>query len=273
MKISRTEAWLNYAVLGFFTIITVTPLVGVILTALTPQQEADGGLAIPSRLAWENFALAWEQGHFATYMRSSIIVTIAVVAVTTVLASLAGYGLARLPFPGANVVFIVILFGLMLPAESYIIPLYYNLRGLDLTNTYVGMIAPQIAQSLAFGTFWMRNNFRQFPTSIIEAARLDGARDWQILWRIALPASRPAILTMCLLLGMWTWNEFMIPLVMVTDEALRTAPLGMAFFQGRRATDYALLAAAGIIVAAPVVIAYAFAQRHFMRGVIGGAVR
>ncbi len=121
MKISRTETWINYIVLGFFAIVTITPLVGVVLTALTPQNEADGGLAIPSRLAFENFAKAWDQGHFATYMQSSVIVTASVVLLTTILASFAGYGLARLPFPGSNVVFVVILFGLMLPAEAYII--------------------------------------------------------------------------------------------------------------------------------------------------------
>ncbi|MBU4215693.1 MAG: carbohydrate ABC transporter permease [Actinobacteria bacterium] len=273
MKISRLEAGFNYAVLSLFTISALLPLVGVVLSALTPRAEATGGLAIPSSLAWSNFKLAWAEGHFTVYMRSSVIVTVAVVAITVVLASAAGYGFARLDFPGATPVFFLLLIGLMLPAEAFIIPLYYNLRGMGLTNTYWGLIAPQVAQSLAFGTFWMRNNFKQFPTSIIEAARLDGASEWALMWRVALPALRPAVLTMCLLLGMWTWNEFLIPLVMVTDESLRTAPLGMAFFQGRRSTDYALLAAGGMIVAAPVVIAYSFAQKHFVRGMLGGASR
>lgn len=273
MKTSRTEATLTYVVLGLFTISAVLPLVGVLLNAVTPRDEATGGLRVPSRVVWGNFATAWEQGHFGSYMRSSVIVTLSVVAITVVLATLAGYGFARLEFPGSSALFYVILVGLMLPAEAFIIPLYYNLRGMGLTNTYWGLIAPQVAQSLAFGTFWMRNTFRTFPTSIIEAARLDGATEWRLLWRVVLPAARPALVTMCLLLGMWTWNEFLIPLVMVTDETLRTAPLGMAFFQGRRSTDYALLAAGGVIVAAPVVLAYTFAQKHFIRGMLGGATR
>lgn len=273
MKLSRVEQTLNYVVLAFFTATAVLPLVGVLLSALTPRKEATGGLAIPSSLAWSNFTLAWQQGHFGTYMRSSVLVTVVVVVLTVTLSSVAGYGFARMPFPGSNALFFVILAGLMLPAEAFIIPLYYNLRGMGLTNTYWGLIAPQVAQGLAFGTFWMRNEFRTFPTSIIEAARLDGANEWRLLWRVALPAVRPALVTMCVLLGMWTWNEFLIPLVMVTDEGLRTAPLGMAFFQGRRSTDYALLAAGGVIVAAPVVLAYAFAQKHFVRGMLGGATR
>ncbi len=273
MKLSRTEATMNYLVLGLFTALAVLPLIGVLLSSVTPQDEADGGLHIPSTLAWGNFAEAWQQGHFSAYMRTSVSVTIVVVILTVALSALAGYGFARLPFRGSSVLFFVLLAGLMLPAEGFIIPLYYNLRSLGLTNTFWGLVAPQVAQGLAFGTFWMRNEFRSFPISIIEAARLDGASEWQLMWRVALPAVRPALITLCMLLGMWTWNEFLIPLVMVTDEDLRTAPLGMAFFQGRRSTDYALLAAGGIIVAAPVVLAYAFAQKHFVKGMLAGAAR
>ena len=88
-------------------------------------------------------------------------------------------------------------------------PLYYNLRTVGLTDTYLALIMPQAAQSLAFGIFWMRNQFRMFPTEIMEAGRLDGATDWRLLWRIMVPPSTPAIITMCLLVSMWTWNEFL----------------------------------------------------------------
>lgn len=273
MKLSRTETVTNYVVLAFFALVAVTPLVGVLLTSLTPQDEAHGGFALPSRLSPGNYATAWSDGHFASYLRSSLVVTVSVVVVTLVLSVLAGYGFARLTFPGSSVLFVVLLTGLMLPAEAFIIPLYYNLKGAGLTNTYWALILPQVAQSLAFGTFWMRSQFRQFPGSIIEAARLDGASDLRLLRSVVAPASRPALVTLCLLVGMWTWNEFLIPLVMVTGEDLRTAPLGLAFFQGRRSTDYAHLAAAGVIIAAPVVLLYSVLQKHFMAGMIGGAAK
>ena len=125
----------------------------------------------------------------------------------------------------------------------------------------------------AFGTFWMRAFFRSVPRSLVEAARLDGSSTWTTLWRVVLPLGRPAVLTMVVLVFMWTWNEFLLALVMVSDESLRTAPLGLAFFQGRNTSDEALLAAGAVIVAAPVVLVYLFLQRHFIRGMLSGAVK
>jgi raffinose/stachyose/melibiose transport system permease protein len=271
MKISRLEATTNYAILSLFTIIALVPLLGVVLRSVSPSAEAAGGFGIPSRIVLANFVEAWEMGHFGEYMMSSMIVTTSVVVLTVVLATLAGFAFARMRFPGSSVLFFCLLAGLLLPAESFVIPLYYDLRSVGLSDTYAALILPQTAQSLAFGVFWMRNQFRQFPSSIIEAARLDGATDFRLLWQVVVPPSRPAIVTMCLLVTMWTWNEFLIPLVMVTQENLRTAPLGLAFFQGQHATDFALLAAAGIIVAAPIVLLYAFLQKHFISGMLGSA--
>ncbi len=107
----------------------------------------------------------------------------------------------------------------------------------------------------------------------MEAARIDGASSWSTLWRVLLPLARPAVLTLTVLLSMWTWNEFLLALVMVTDEGLRTAPLGLSFFQGRNTSDLTLLASGSVIVAAPVVILYVFLQRHFIRGMLSGAVK
>jgi raffinose/stachyose/melibiose transport system permease protein len=176
-------------------------------------------------------------------------------------------------FRGEQVLFYVLLIGLMVPLEATIVPLYYDLRDLGLTDTYWALILPQAGVSVAFGTFWMRAFFRSVPRSLVEAARLDGSSSWSTLWRVIMPLARPAVLTMVVLVFMWTWNEFLLALVMVSDEDLRTAPLGLAFFQGRNTSDEALLAAGSLIVAAPVVIVYLFLQRHFIRGMLSGAVK
>jgi raffinose/stachyose/melibiose transport system permease protein len=126
---------------------------------------------------------------------------------------------------------------------------------------------------VAFGTFWMRAYFLSSSRDVVEAARLDGAGHWQTLWRILAPMGRPAIVTLTLLTFMWTWNEFLIPLVMVTDESLRTAPLGLAFFQGQYTSGLSLLAAGAVIVAVPVVVVYLVLQRHFIRGMVDGAIK
>jgi raffinose/stachyose/melibiose transport system permease protein len=176
-------------------------------------------------------------------------------------------------FRGSELLFYVFLLGLMIPTEAIIVPLYYDFRDIGLVDTYWALILPQIGTSVAFGTFWMRAYFRSVPRSLVEAARIDGASSWFTLWRVLLPLAKPAVLTMTVLLAMWTWNEFLLALVMVTDEGLRTAPLGLSFFQGRNTSNLTLLAAGAVIVATPVVVLYVFLQRHFIRGMLSGAVK
>jgi raffinose/stachyose/melibiose transport system permease protein len=256
--IDRREQALAYGVLGLFAVIALAPIVKVVVTAL-----GESG----------SFSTAWQDGHFSSYLRSSLIVTVAVVLIATVLSILAGYAFGQMRFRGEQVLFYVLLLGLMVPLEATIVPLYYDLRDLGLTDTYWALILPQAGVSVAFGTFWMRAFFRSVPRSLVEAARIDGSSSWSTLWRVIMPLARPAVLTMVVLVFMWTWNEFLLALVMVSDEDLRTAPLGLAFFQGRNTSDEALLAAGSLIVAAPVVIVYLFLQRHFIRGMLSGAVK
>jgi raffinose/stachyose/melibiose transport system permease protein len=269
---SRREQSLTYAVLGAFSLIALLPIVGILLTAVQ-DQESLAAFGTFDGVHLGNFADAWRDGNFGDYLRSSMIVTVSVVVVAVVLSVLAGYAFGLMRFRGATVLFYVFLLGLMIPTEAMIVPLYYDFRDLGLTDTYWALILPQIGTSVAFGTFWMRAYFRTVPKSLVEAARLDGASSWFTLWRVLLPLARPAVLTMTVLLFMWTWNEFLLALVMVTDEGLRTAPLGLSFFQGRNETNLTLLAAGAVIVATPVVVLYVFLQRHFIRGMLSGAVK
>jgi raffinose/stachyose/melibiose transport system permease protein len=269
---SRNEQAVAYTILGAFSLFALAPIVGILFTAL---QDPNGVSTFGSfgGLHFGNFADAWDEGHFGTYLKSSAIVMVVVVAVASVLSILAGYAFGLMRFRGANVLFYVMLLGLMIPTEAIIVPLYYDFRDLGLVDTYWALILPQIGTSIAFGTFWMRAFFRTVPRSLVEAARIDGASSWFTLWRVVLPLARPAVLTMTLLLAMWTWNEFLLALVMVSDEGLRTAPLGLSFFQGRNLTNLTLLAAGAVIVAMPIVLLYVFLQRHFIRGMLSGAVK
>jgi len=263
---------MGYLILGTFSLIALLPVVGIVLTAL---QNPDHVAAFGSfdGVHFENFKAAWQDGHFGTYLKSSAIVTVAVVVSAGFFSILAGYAFGLMRFRGSEVLFYVFLLGLTIPIEAIIVPLYYDFRDLGLTDTYWGLILPQAGLSVAFGTFWMRAFFRGVPRSLVEAARIDGASSWFTLWRVLLPLARPAVLTMAVLLFMWTWNEFLLALVMVSEEGLRTAPLGLSFFQGRNTTSLSLLAAGSVIVATPVVILYVFLQRHFIRGMLAGAVK
>jgi raffinose/stachyose/melibiose transport system permease protein len=269
---SRGEQTATYAILGIFTLIALAPIVGILATAL---QNPSGGASFGSfdGIHLGNFKTAWEDGHFGSYLKSSVIVAVSVVASAVLFSILSGYAFGLMRFRGSQALFYLFLFGLTIPIETVIVPLYYDLRDLSLTDTYWALILPQMGASVAFGTFWMRAFFRGVPRSLVEAARIDGASSWFTLWRVLLPLARPAVLTMTVLLFMWTWNEFLLALVMVSDEGLRTAPLGLSFFQGRNQSDLTLLAAGAVIVALPVVLVYVFLQRHFIRGMLSGAVK
>jgi raffinose/stachyose/melibiose transport system permease protein len=270
--IDRREQAVAYTILGAFSLIALLPIMGIVVTALQ-SRSGTATFGAFDGLHFSNFADAWSDGHFGTYLKSSVIVTVVVVAVASVLSILAGYAFGMMRFRGSTVLFYVMLLGLMIPTEAVIVPLYYDFRDLGLVDTYWALILPQVGTSIAFGTFWMRAFFRTVPRSLVEAARIDGASSWFALWRVVLPPARPAVLTMVVLLAMWTWNEFLLALVMVTDEDLRTAPLGLSFFQGRNKTDLTLLPAGAVIVALPIVLLYVFLQRHFIRGMLSGAVK
>jgi raffinose/stachyose/melibiose transport system permease protein len=269
MRASRTEHVLSYAILAVAAAFALYPLILIILTALRPD-----AVGAESGIAFGNFADAWDEGNFGRYLQNSVVVAVAVVVISAAVSSLAGYAFGTMRFRGSSVLFYLLLLGMMVPSEAIVIPLYFDLDSIGLTNTYAALILPQIAQSLAFGTFWMRAYFRSTSRDIVEAARMDGAGHLRVYWSILLPMGRPALMTMVLLVFMWTWNEFLLPLVMLpNNEDLRTAPLGLSNFQGQHTSGTALLAAGAVLVALPVVIVYLITQRHFIRGMIEGAVK
>ncbi|MDR1295286.1 MAG: carbohydrate ABC transporter permease [Bifidobacteriaceae bacterium] len=267
--IPRLERSVNYVILGVFAALVLVPLVNVVVEALGLASAGNrtGGIHL------ENFPEAWREARFSTYMANSVLVTVTVLVIAVVVSTLAGFALGTMTFRGSGVLFYLFLLGIMVPAEAIVIPLFFDLRALGLTDTLWGVALPQVAQSTAFGTYWMRTYFRASNRSIAEAARIDGAGSLRALWSIHLPIARPALVTLVVLLFMWTWNEFLIPLVMSPTGTMRTVPLGLAFFQGQHTVDHTLMAAAAVMVALPVIGVYLCAQRHFIRGMLEGAVR
>lgn len=266
MRVSASERATNYVILVAFAVFALYPVLSIVGAALQPDTQAPGGFA--------NFGQAWDIGRFGSYLRASLLVAVFVVTVSAVLSILAGFAFGTMRFRGSGVLFYLMLLGIMMPAEAIVVPLFYDLRAVGLTDTFWALAMPQVAQSTAFGTFWLRAFFRSSNRSLIEAARLDGASTWRILWQVLVPLARPALVTLLVLTFMWTWNEFLIPLVMVpSNEDLRTAPLGLGFFSGQYTQGFALLAAGAVIVATPVVLLYLFLQRHFIAGMLEGAVK
>ena len=269
----RLERLTMYAILAIFTVVVLLPFLSVLSVALTPAGQPISGLRLSTDVSWSNFADAWREGNFLVLLRNSATVALVVVPVATALSILAGYGLGTMQFPGSKVLLYVFIAGIVIPYETIVIPLYFDLSGLGLTDRLVGLMLPQIGLFLCFGTFWMRSAFVSAPASLVEAARIDGANSFQVLTRVMLPVVRPTISTLMILVLIWSWNEFLLALILIQDPTTRTAPAGLGVFVGQFGTNEAGLAAAALLVTAPVVLFYLFAQRKIIAGMLEGALK
>lgn len=273
MKPSPVAESARTVVLVVFAAAVLLPFVSIILAALHPAGSVVGGLSVPTEFAFDNFVSAWEKGRFSNLMLASLVVAVCVVPLTIAFSTLAGFALAVLRPAGSKWMSLAFVLGLTLPTELVVVALYYNLSSLGIINTHLGVILAEIALFLPFGVYWMQTHFAAVPRELVESARMDGARDFFVLLKILLPISGPAITTIAVLFFMWSWNQFLLIIVLIQNPLLRTAPAGLGYFVGEHSTDVPLLAAASLIVTIPIVIVYLVFQRSFVSGITQGAVK
>jgi raffinose/stachyose/melibiose transport system permease protein len=272
---NRIERYSSHVVLALFALGAIYPALSIVFLALHRKNDLVTGFAFPTTVDLSTFRAAFNEGNFSTGFKSSFIVAIVVTVISAILSIGTGYAFGTMRMTLAGPIFSIVMLGIIFPMEAAVIPLYYDFQSLHLLNTYWALILPQIGQSVALGTFWMRSFFRSTPRSLVEAARIDGASSWTILTKVLLPQARPALTTLCALVFTYTWNEFLLALVLVSgDETKQTAPLDLSFFAGTaKGNDPTKVAAAAVLVALPVVVAYILLQRHFIRGMLSGAVK
>lgn len=263
----------RYLVMTLMALAVLLPFVSIILAAFQPSGAQVSGLSLPSTWTWSNFADAWDAAHFNDLVTSSLIIAVCVVPLSIILVTLAAYSLATLEPFGARLLSTGFVVGLTLPIELVVVALYYNLQDIGLTNSYAGVILAEAALFMPFGVYWMQNHFASVPRELIEAARVDGANDLVVLFRILMPISWPAITTLAVLYFMWSWNQFLLVIILMQDPSKRTAPAGLGFFVGQYSTNIPLLSAASLIVIAPIVIVYLIFQRSFVSGLTEGAIK
>lgn len=264
-----------YVLLSLFLIIAVGPFVLTWFTALKSQTDliTGGPFEIPAQWRWDKFGDVWSKSGFDRYFLNSVIILAPVVAASLLCSILAGYAFAKMAFPGAKLIFYLLLGGIFLPTELFIIPLYTLMGKLHLINTYWAVILPQIGQSASFGALVLRAAFEGIPKELTEAAKIDGATERDLLWRILVPIAKPAIKAAGILIAIWTWNEFLLPLVLISSRDLMPLPLGLSQFQGRYLTDVPRTMTGVTIITFPMIILYLIFQRDFIRGLTQGAVK
>jgi len=271
--ISRRDVVVGYLLLSLAAVISLGPILGVVILALGEPGGIGASLDITKATNFGNFAEVWGKGDFGPALRTSLIITSVVVLVSVAFSAPAGYAFALMRFPGRTAVFALLILGILMPLESMIVPLFLDMRRLNLDNNYWSVILPQIGFSVAFGAFWMRAYFIQSARSLMDAARIDGANSWTTLTRVLLPLARPQLLTLAVLFFVWNWNDFLLPLVMLSGSDLQTAPMALVTFEGARRTDFAYLGAASLLTIAPVIAVFVLLQRSFTRGILAGSVK
>ncbi len=270
---SRREAVLGRIVLVVVLVVTILPLLSMLSAALQPADRNPTGLVWPTDPQWINFVTAFEAGHVAELMRSSLVIVLIVVPASLVLATLAGYALGNLRIPGNRFILLAFVLGLTIPFESLIIPIYYQMKGLGLLNTPWSVGFALIGLFMPFSVAWMRAHFVGVPVELSEAARVDGASVWQELRRIQLPLAGPALSALAILLFLWTWNQFILPVVLIQDPLERTVAGALTFFQGQYYASIPLLNAGALIIITPAIVVFLIFQRQFIKALLQGAVK
>ena len=270
---SRRGAWdvplrvFIYGGLAILSLVMLFPLFWLLSSAFKPLGET---LLWPPRLLPiqfrpQNFIEAWQMSHFTRVLFNSGVVTVATTVLSVLVNSMAGYGFAKFRFPGRNILFALVLGTLMVPFQVIMVPLFFILRDLDWLNTYHGLVMPRVAD--AFGIFLMRQFIQSIPSELTEAARIDGASELTIFWRIVLPLCKPAIAVLAIFTFMWRWNDLLWPLVAVTSQDMYTVQLALANFQREYFVEWHYLMALTAVSVLPIMALFLRFQRYFVAGI------
>lgn len=249
-------------------VVMLLPLVWMVVTSLETEAQTFHFPPIlwPGTLRFENYLNVLRDSAFGTWFWNTTVVTVTIVLSNLVLCSLAAYAFARMRFLGRGVVYFLLLATLMVPLQVVLIPTFLIVKDLGLIDRLGALIVPHLAS--VFGIFLLTQFFRTLPIELEEAARIDGASKLSILLRIVIPLSLPALATLAVIQFMWTWNEFLWPLVTIlTNQDAFTLQLGLATFQGAHQTQWHLVAAANIMSMLPILALFLLAQRYFVRGI------
>lgn len=253
----------------------LAPTIGVVLSSLKTNREVSLGdlWSIPRTLYLGNFIEVLSNPVVHRYLLNTVLVTVPATVASITLGVLAGWVFAKMPFRGSEVLFLVIISGMFYPPQIVLIPLFRLYNGLGLLDTLWPMIITHSAMGIPICTLLMRNFFSGVPSALREAALVEGVNEWQILTRIALPISLPAIAVLATLQFTWIWNDFLWPLIFAQTDEMRTIMLGIVLLRGQYTVAWGVQGALSLVASLPTLIVFLFFQRYFIRGMTMGAVK
>jgi ABC-type glycerol-3-phosphate transport system permease component len=270
----RATIGLQHLVLVALALLWLGPIILIVSTAFKTRSDVQSNpFGLFTSFSFENITAAWTGGHFNDYLLNSILLSVPSTAAILVLSTMGGYAFARLPFPGRTVAFYSVVLGLLVPFFAFMIPLYFQLRSMGLLDTLPGVDLVLTMTGVPFGTFFMRAFFLDLPVELEQSARIDGASEWQIFWRVMLPLVRSGMTALGVFTFIQAWNNFLVPLLYLPGGGFRPLTTGLLQFTSGRQIDIGPLAAATLITILPVVAVFLVMQRQVAQGFISGAVK
>jgi multiple sugar transport system permease protein len=267
-QMSGRAPWWLFVLLFAGLVLMVGPFLWMLLGSFKPPQELRTvtPTVLPESPTLDNYSDLFSRLDFAQYFFNSTLIAVVTTLANLLFCSMAGYALAKLRFAGRRPIFGLVLATLMVPGSVTLVPLFVLMSKLGLVNTYAAVILPFAAG--AFGVFLMRQFMQSIPTDLLDAARIDGAGEWKIFWRIVMPLSKAPLAALGIFQFLAAWNNFLWPLVVLTDESKYTLPVAVATFAiGQQKANYGLLMAGAVALAVPVIIVFLLLQRHFTQSV------
>jgi multiple sugar transport system permease protein len=256
-------------------VIYAAPIIGVLLTSLQTDAEiaARGVWHIPENATLDSFADVWANSPTARYLLNSFMVTIPATAISVLGGVLLGYVFSQFRFPFSELLFLVVIAGMFFPPQAMLIPLFRLFNDLNLIDTYAPMIMVHVALGMSICTLLMRNFMSALPSGLREAAIVDGASEWSVLFRVIVPLSLPALAVLATLQFTWIWNDFLWPLIFTRSEESKTIMAGIEALKGQYGVAWSSQAAMAIIASTPTIVIFIVFQRYFISGLTTGSVK
>jgi ABC-type glycerol-3-phosphate transport system permease component len=270
-----TAAVLRHVLLTVGAVVMLTPFVYMVSTSFKSQAYV---LTIPPQFipnpaTLDNYVQVLTTQNFAAYFMNSVVVATTSTVISVLISSMMAYAFARFRFRGRELLFRLVLVGLMVPAMMLIIPQFILAKQLGLIDSLQGLVVFYVAASISLNTFLLRGFFASIPGELDDAMQVDGANAWTRYWRLVMPLSTPALATTTIFTFLATWDEFAWALTIINDPGKRTLPLAIELFQGQNATQWGLVFAASVVAVLPVIVVFLIFQKYFVQGLTSGAVK
>lgn len=274
MRESRTVKVIIYAVLTLLAIFSLAPLFLMFLNSFKNRMEiAMNPLGWPIPFRYQNYIDAWRSASLGQALLNTLFISTVTILLTCCVAGMAAYVLSRKAVKGWSIISLYFLVCTTIPTQLFLIPLFFIFQRLGLVNSRLALCIVYTALYTPFSLFLLRTYFLRISSEIVDAAKVDGANEWQIFTKIMLPLVQPGLLTIALIVGLWSWNEFLLAVTFLQDESLYTATVRFFSFSGRYVTEWGKMMAAGAMIMLPIIILFIFLQRQFIEGMTSGSVK